>query len=305
MKSANKLAIPLKKDAFYLALFACVLLIPVTSFIQILIMLAVYGLASRYIIFKPSHSAPTAPTHASHGLASPTLSQVNPYVATTAEMRIALEHDIQTPLTKIIAQTDALLYEAPHLATPLARIMENACYLSKHTASYFEFFGLQETALEPNRMVDLGDILRDCLSRAIGDLEQHSVTYRFDIPDKPVYIETESNLLERAISDLLSYLFQFIDSYRDLRVTVIIRKLTIEVNLFIDTDDNTRARLLSWQLFGHTDSSRNMKEGSNQLTIVLANQMILKHGGTLSVNQYASQTLHYQIKLKNPHKILL
>lgn len=305
MKSVSKLSIPLKKDAFYLALFISVLFLPVNPFVQVLIILTTYGLVSRYITFKSTDSSPSTPSHSSTGLASPTLSQVNPFVATTTEMRIALEHDIQTPLTKIIAQTDALLYEAPHLAASLARIMESACYLSKHTASYFEFFGLQETSLEPDRLVDLGDILRNHLIEAIGDLEQNNVTYRFDIPDKPVYIETESNLLERAVGDLLSYLFQFIESFRDLRVTVIIRKLSIEVNLFIDTDDYTRQRLLEWQLFGHTDTSRNLKEGHNQLTIVLANQMILKHGGTLSVNQYASQTLHYQIKLKNPHKILL
>lgn len=284
--------------------FVVILLLPLSTLYQI--GLGLFMTTLIYTLFAFKETSQLLYTPADHPfIGSPISSQINPFVTSSAEMRTAIEHDIQTPLTKIMAQTEALLLAVPELSKPLLSIGDNARFLSVHTARYFEYFGLQETQLRLDQMTDITEVLRGHLIDYLDAFEDLGISYRFDIPDNPIYIQTEANLLDLALCDILSYVFASIESFKDVRLTLIIRKSTIEINLFIDTDLQTRDALSAWKLFGHQDPSRNSQKGLDHLSIVLANQMIQKHDGLLTVNQYASNTLHYQIKLKNPNSLFL
>lgn len=302
MNEENKIYLPLEKSYFLIAGFLIIILIPMSTGLKFISGLLLAYFAFALFAFKEKDAFP-AEIGKKAMIAHPVSSQVNPFLTSSAEMRVAMEHDIQTPLTKIIAQTDILMSVHPHLLDPLNNIQKNARYLSTHTMRYFEYFGLRETQLRLDHFTDLTEILRNSLIEYLDDFEDKGITYRFDIPDNPVHILTESNLLDRALEDVIHYLFAHCESFKDVRVTIIIRKVFVEVNIFIDTDQATREALSVWHLFGHTDTSRNFKKGLHHLSIVLANQMILKHEGLLTVNQYASKTLHYQIKLRNPHTL--
>lgn len=271
---------------------------PLNWGVRLFLALIFCAIAFAYRQNRPSKPEETPILY--QGFAKPTTSQVNPFVASTEEMRVAILHDIQTPLSKIIAHVDTLSEDSRCSQSELGQIRDSASYLSQYTARYFEYFGLQETTLRIDRRLDLAELLRTILIEYVDIFEERGISYRFDIPDKPIFVHTEAYLLDRALSDLFQYLMAPINAFNDIRVTVIIRKKFIETNVFIDTDQQTRDALSTWRLFGHTDTSRNAVYGRQHLAIVLANQMILKHQGALTVSQYASSTLHYQIKLQNP-----
>jgi K+-sensing histidine kinase KdpD len=292
----------MSKSVFIILVFCIIILLPLSPIMQVILGLFILYVTLNLFQFKEPSVTLQKPTNQS-SIAMPKSSQVNPFVNSSAEMRTAIEHDIQTPLTKIIAQTDYLIASEPNLTEALTRIKDNAAYLSVYTTHYFEFFGLKETELRLDHSTDIAEVLRTCLIEYLEDFDKHGVSYRFDIPDNPIQIITEANLLDRALTNILHYLFASLESFKDIRITLIIRKVYIEINIFIDTDEQTRESLCTWKLFGHQDASRNTTQGLHHLNIVLANQMILKHGGRLTVNEYASNTLHYQIQLKNPHML--
>jgi len=304
MNDENRIQLPFSKSIFLMALFVISFLLPLSPLFQIGLSALVIYISFNLFRFKEQESIQEIRV-AQSAFAVPTTSQINPFVASSSEMRVAIAHDIQTPLTKIISQADALIDSDPALAPALENIKANAIYLSHHTSGYFEYFGLRETALCFDRTTDITEVLRNCLIDYLDDFDTYGITYRFDIPDNPIPIRTEADLLDRALISVIQYLFSSIETFKDVRVTLIIRKSDIEINLFIDTDKQTRVALSSWRLFGHQDPSRNSSEGLNHFAIVLANQVILKHDGLLTVNEYASSTLHYQIKLKNFHHLLL
>ncbi len=123
------------------------------------------------------------------------------------ELIANVSHDLKTPLTSILSYADLLLQEEglpDHVRSYIQVLNDKALRLKSMVQEVFEVSkaasGNLPVTLEP---LDLSKLLRQTLADMAEDIEASPVTFRVQLPEKPVYIRADGDRLYRVFQNLI------------------------------------------------------------------------------------------------------
>jgi two-component system sensor histidine kinase PilS (NtrC family) len=144
-----------------------------------------------------------------------------------AELSASLAHEIKNPLASIRSAVEqlALTAGASDDERTLGRlIVRESDRLSRLLSEFLDFARVRVTR---GALVDFGGIVRAAASLAAGNPDgEKNVTLECDIPDEPVLIEGDEDLLHRAVFNVVLNAIQA--SPRDGTVSVVLSELSAD-----------------------------------------------------------------------------
>ena len=204
------------------------------------------------------------------------------------ELVAYLAHDLKTPLTSVIGYI-SLLKEAPDMPmeqrakyTNIA--LEKALRLESLINEFFDItrYNLQEIVLEEETF-DLGYMLIQMADEFYPVLEQHgkSITIHAE-GDLP--IAADSAKLARVFNNILKNAVAY--SYDNTEIEIDAEKHDNKIHVSISNFGKTipKQKLdMIFEKFYRLDDARSTKTGGAGLGLAIAKEIVVAHGGTISV----------------------
>jgi len=206
-------------------------------------------------------------------------------------------HELKTPLT-IIRGFAELLHDNPTLSRPqmeemTTKIVTNCIRMSdliKDLLLLSDVENLPESNLGP---VDLKALVGKCILQLHSIYPDAEVTFLH--PDQPVLFEADSSLIELAIINLLTNAAKYSNPPAEItvRLTPDIHLQVIDQGLGIPSQDLERI----FERFYRVDKARSKQVGGSGLGLSIVENIVKKHGGTISVSSQMGVgsrfTLHF------------
>ena len=204
------------------------------------------------------------------------------------ELVAYLAHDLKTPLTSVIGYI-SLLKEAPDMpaeqrAKYTGIALEKALRLESLINEFFDItrYNLQEIVLEEETF-DLGYMLIQMADEFYPVLEQHgkSITIHAD-EDLPV--AADSAKLARVFNNILKNAVAY--SYDNTEIEIHAEKqenmIRVSISNFGKTIPKQKLDMI-FEKFYRLDDARSTNTGGAGLGLAIAKEIVVAHGGTISV----------------------
>ena len=193
-----------------------------------------------------------------------------------------ISHDLRTPLTAArgyLQMLESAELDPKTQARYVEIIRERLENLSTLMNSLFEFARIIEgdTALTMQD-INVGNILRDTLSEAYGELESKGFTVDINIPDTPVIFHCDADALRRVLQNLLKNVCVHGEEY--LRVSLTDNKIEIS-NKAGNLNKLDTAHM--FDRFYTSDASRNNK--NTGLGLAIAKELTQRMGSQISASK--------------------
>jgi CHASE2 domain-containing sensor protein/nitrogen-specific signal transduction histidine kinase len=207
-----------------------------------------------------------------------------------------LTHDIRAPLAEAVRQ----LEEGPLDADGQRVLFKQLRRAHRLAYTFLSLARLQ--GLEPKqiREIDLGALVHQATD-AVYDLA-HASALRLerDIPDDPVWIRGNFDLLERAVGNLLQNALRFAPAGSTIRVALTATREDVEVAVS-DQGPGVSAEMLPhlFQRFSPQHTSER-HEHSTGLGLYFAQTVASKHGGSATYEAVQPSGARFAIRLPSP-----
>ena len=217
------------------------------------------------------------------------------------ELVAYLAHDLKTPLTSVIGYL-SLLKEAPDMpveqrAKYTGIALEKALRLESLINEFFDItrYNLQQIVLEEETF-DLGFLLMQMADEFYPVLEQHgkSISIHAD-EDWPV--TADSAKLARVFNNILKNAVSY--SYDNTEIEIYAEKQENTIHVSISNFGKTipKQKLdMIFEKFYRLDDARSTNTGGAGLGLAIAKEIVVAHGGTISVTS-ANQVTTFTIEL--------
>lgn len=204
------------------------------------------------------------------------------------ELVAYLAHDLKTPLTSVIGYI-SLLKEAPDMPveqrakyTNIA--LEKAFRLESLINEFFDItrYNLQEIVLEEETF-DLGFLLMQMADEFYPVLEQHGKSISIHA-DEDLPIAADSAKLARVFNNILKNAVAYSYDNTEIEIYAEKRENTIHVSIsnFGKTIPKQKLNMI-FEKFYRLDDARSTNTGGAGLGLAIAKEIVVAHGGTISV----------------------
>jgi two-component system, OmpR family, manganese sensing sensor histidine kinase len=211
-------------------------------------------------------------------------------------------HQLRTPLAAVLsnAQVGLLVPLEPeqqrnHLeqiveaAKSMSILVSNLLLLARHSG---------RLTPESLKEVDLTRLLHELADFYTTQAAEKQLSLKRDLPQQPVELDAESDLLRQAVGNLLSNACK----YTPTGGTVFLRLLTQSRRAVIQVSDNgggiPQANLPHvFERFYRVDTKQSRQAEGFGLGLAIAKQLVEAHGGQISVTSVVGQGSTFQIEL--------
>lgn len=217
------------------------------------------------------------------------------------ELVAYLAHDLKTPLTSVIGYL-SLLKEAPDMpveqrAKYTGIALEKALRLESLINEFFDItrYNLQEIVLEEETF-DLGFLLMQMADEFYPVLEQHGKSISIHA-DEDLPVTADSAKLARVFNNILKNAVSY--SYDNTEIEIYAEKQENTIHVSISNFGKTipKQKLdMIFEKFYRLDEARSTNTGGAGLGLAIAKEIVVAHGGTISVTS-ANQVTTFTIEL--------
>ena len=204
------------------------------------------------------------------------------------ELVAYLAHDLKTPLTSVIGYI-SLLQEAPDMpveqrAKYTGIALEKALRLERLINEFFDItrYNLQQIVLEEETF-DLGFLLMQMADEFYPVLEQHGKSISIHA-DEDLPVAADSAKLARVFNNILKNAVAYSYDNTEIEIYAEKRENTIRVSIsnFGKTIPKQKLDMI-FEKFYRLDDARSTNTGGAGLGLAIAKEIIVAHGGTISV----------------------
>lgn len=204
------------------------------------------------------------------------------------ELVAYLAHDLKTPLTSVIGYI-SLLKEAPDMpveqrAKYTAIALEKALRLESLINEFFDItrYNLQQIVLEEETF-DLGFLLMQMADEFYPVLEQHGKSISIHA-DEDLPVTADSAKLARVFNNILKNAVAYSYDNTEIEIYAEKRENTIHVSIsnFGKTIPKQKLDMI-FEKFYRLDDARSTNTGGAGLGLAIAKEIVVAHGGTISV----------------------
>lgn len=204
------------------------------------------------------------------------------------ELVAYLAHDLKTPLTSVIGYI-SLLKEAPDMpveqrAKYTGIALEKALRLESLINEFFDItrYNLQQIVLEEETF-DLGFLLMQMADEFYPVLEQHGKTISIHA-DEDLPVAADSAKLARVFNNILKNAVAYSYDNTEIEIYAEKRENTIHVSIsnFGKTIPKQKLDMI-FEKFYRLDDARSTNTGGAGLGLAIAKEIVVAHGGTISV----------------------
>ena len=204
------------------------------------------------------------------------------------ELVAYLAHDLKTPLTSVIGYI-SLLKEAPDMpveqrAKYTGIALEKALRLESLINEFFDItrYNLQEIVLEEETF-DLGFLLIQMADEFYPVLEQHGKSISIHA-DEDLPVAADSAKLARVFNNILKNAVAYSYDNTEIEIYAEKRENTIHVSIsnFGKTIPKQKLDMI-FEKFYRLDDARSTNTGGAGLGLAIAKEIVVAHGGTISV----------------------
>lgn len=204
------------------------------------------------------------------------------------ELVAYLAHDLKTPLTSVIGYI-SLLKEAPDMpveqrAKYTGIALEKALRLESLINEFFDItrYNLQQIVLEEETF-DLGFLLMQMADEFYPVLEQHGKSISIHA-DEDLPVAADSAKLARVFNNILKNAVAYSYDNTEIEIYAEKRENTIHVSIsnFGKTIPKQKLDMI-FEKFYRLDDARSTNTGGAGLGLAIAKEIVVAHGGTISV----------------------
>ncbi|TGE31497.1 ATP-binding protein [Desulfosporosinus sp. Sb-LF] len=238
------------------------------------------------------------------------LRQINEELTKASEVKsefIALmSHELQTPLTSIIAYSEILMQQGIGVSESSEYsfdIYQSAHHLLDLIRDLLDFSNLEKNKvnLHPT-FFEFSEITTILVNIFRPLIQNNNLHLSINVPSDLPAIEADKNKIKQALMNLLSNAIKFTSSGGSIHLQVLYNKdkETIQVSIS-DTGRGIEASKLDkvFEKFFQVDSGTNREFGGLGLGLAVAKQMIELHSGTIWVESVLGQgsTFHFTLPI--------
>lgn len=211
-------------------------------------------------------------------------------------------HELRTPLAAIINHAQVGLMD---LANPdeqklrLEKIMRGAEAMGKLVGDLL-LLARSEGKLSTDDLqpTDLVQLLRHLAAEYSSQALAQGIGWTATLPDAPLYVQAEADLLQRAIANLLSNAIQYTAAGGSIHLTAQPQHRTVVLEVK-DTGAGISAEDLShiFERFYRVDKTRSRHTGGFGLGLAIVEQIIQAHHGQITVESQLDQGTTVRVML--------
>ncbi|MGJ5632745.1 sensor histidine kinase [Nostoc sp. CALU 1950] len=211
-------------------------------------------------------------------------------------------HELRAPVATVLSNAQVALMppEDPveqrlrlqnivQTAKSMSTLINDLLFLSRHNGS------LAETGLKP---VDLCEILRSLTQDFTTQAPAQNLNFDAHLPEHPIMLKADANLLKQAVINLLTNAFKYTPADGKIQLYL----FTQSHSAVIQVKDNGIGIPSSdlphiFDRFYRVDTVRSRQTGGFGLGLAIAQQIVQRYGGQITVNSILGQGSTFQISL--------
>ncbi|RUT00413.1 hypothetical protein DSM106972_075410 [Dulcicalothrix desertica PCC 7102] len=209
-------------------------------------------------------------------------------------------HELRAPIAAMLSNAQVALippYDETEQQFRLQNIIKTAKSMSSLVSNLL-FLSRHEGALNLDSLpnVNLVEVLKTLASEYQSQNNHSNLTVQ--LPEKPVYIKADADLLKQAIINLLDNAFKYTSNQK----TVELKLLSQPHGAIIEVKDNGIGIPQEdlphiFERFYRVDKARTRNSGGFGLGLAIVKQIVQAHQGEITVNSILENGSTFQIKL--------
>lgn len=204
------------------------------------------------------------------------------------ELITNVAHDLRTPLTTIMGYLDLL--RSKDLSTDDMHNYASVAYdksvrLKNMMDDLFEFTKINNTDIKMDlKIIDIAELMYQMSDEFYPTLEDHNIKLKLEVPNIPVKVIGDGQLLARVFENLISNAIKYGYDHSTLTIKVVSDDQEVSISVINEGNTISPEELpYLFDKFYRTDTSRGTTQGGTGLGLAIAKNVVEMHKGTINV----------------------